>query len=430
MRWTMSYVVGLAAVASCGGATDGGTPTTPAPVVPAPASPVVTTVTVSVAAASIEAGATTTASAGVLDQNGAPIAGKTATWSSDNEGVATVSQSGTVTGLGLGTANIIATVDGKQGKASASVTAWTLDGVVFTNGDYPGSKGGFADVSAVRLLDGSTRMFIGASPAGAVVISALSNDGVKFTLEPGHRIESPLSVGGSVGGTDHRPLVFRLDDGRLRMFEVVRGSTCTLPVGCPPPLEPGFYSLTSTDEGLTWRTDAGVRLTRAATGLSSLLTGAVVKLKSGGWRFFFSDNPPSVAQGDGSIQLGSPMIKSAYSTDLMTWTMDPGVRVGAGAPLSGTGQAPAAVTNADGSITLIYFRNKTGVTMQATAADGLNFTTETSTGFGVKDRLKVPAFDTFAMALPNGDVRLYFNFGNDTSGTVYSAHHAGFSLAK
>lgn len=411
---------------ACGGG-GGGDATVTAPVVPA--APTIASVSVTLPVAKLEVGSTTTATASVLDKNGAPITGKSVTWSSDNSAVATVSSEGVVTATGagaagLGTANILATVDGIQGKSTTTVTSWVYDGMVFTNGDFPGSPGGFADVGVVRLTDGRFRMFIGASPAGAVIISAISSDGVKFALESGNRVTCPLHIDNSVGCTDHRPFVFRLEDGRLRMFESVIGGTCTASFGCPTPLEAGFYSLTSADEGLTWKEDSGVRLTRAATGLGSLQTGAIVKTKTGGWRFYFADNAPTI-----NGVLGFPQIRSAFSTDLVTWTMDPGVRIGTGAALSGTGQSPAAVANADGSITLIYFRNRPGLTMQSTSADGLNFTSETQTGFGFGGRLLNNwGADTNALILPNGDVRLYFNFGNETSGTIYTAHHVAFSL--
>lgn len=405
----------LTGLVACGGG--GGGTTAP------PVTPVVTTITVSLAASSLEAGTTTTASAAVLDQNNAAITGKTVAWSSDNQSVATVTSTGVVTGVAPGTANIIATLDGKDGRASSTITGWVFDGAIFTNADFGGKAGGLADVAVIRLNDGRFRMFIGANPAGASILSAISTDGVKFTLEAGQRLNSPYDIGGKQASFRHRPVVFRLDDGRLRLFAIYidffnNGVT------------PGFYSFTSSDEGLTWTLDPGVRLTTAATGLNSLATGAIVKAKGGGWRFYFSDDPPSTTGSNGQVVQGDPRIMSAFSTDLVTWTMDAGVRIGIGATLSGNGQTPAGIVNADGSITLVYFRNKPGFTMQSTSTDGISFTAEQKTGFGVNDRFPVIAFDNWLTPLPNGDARLYFDYGNETAGTIYTAHHTAFTATK
>ncbi len=81
--------------------------------------------------------------------------------------------------------------------------------------------------------------------------------------------------------------------------------------------------------------------------------------------------------------------------------------------------------NDDGSVTLVYFRATKAETYFATSADGLTFTSETATGFAQPNA----AADPFLMRLPNGDVRMYYNWGDDKTGTVSVAHRRGFSLA-
>src|SRR5204863_2229462 len=56
------------------------------------------------------------------DANGAPLSGRTVTWSSSNTAVATVSNSGLVSGVTPGTATITATSEGKSGTSSVTVT--------------------------------------------------------------------------------------------------------------------------------------------------------------------------------------------------------------------------------------------------------------------------------------------------------------------
>ena len=63
-------------------------------------------------------------SATVKDAQGFTLAGRTVTWSSSNSAVASVSSSGLVNSLSAGTANIIATSDGKSGIATVTVSAF------------------------------------------------------------------------------------------------------------------------------------------------------------------------------------------------------------------------------------------------------------------------------------------------------------------
>lgn len=57
------------------------------------------------------------------DVDGAVVSGRTFTWSSDNAGVATVSSTGLVTGVGSGNAVISASADGYTGTATVTVTS-------------------------------------------------------------------------------------------------------------------------------------------------------------------------------------------------------------------------------------------------------------------------------------------------------------------
>ncbi|WP_461413612.1 Ig-like domain-containing protein [Gemmatimonas sp.] len=79
------------------------------------------TVTVSLPSTPLEVGATTSASAEVRSTAGAVLGGRTITWSSSAQGVATVSDAGVITGVGVGTATISATSEGKTGTATVTV---------------------------------------------------------------------------------------------------------------------------------------------------------------------------------------------------------------------------------------------------------------------------------------------------------------------
>lgn len=119
VRDAMMAFVAMLILASCGGG-GGGDTTAPPPPPPPPAG--VASVTVTLLVSTINVGQTSLASAVVRDaQNNVLI--RTVTWSSSNVGVASVSGSGTVTGVSPGTASITASVEGKTGSASITVAA-------------------------------------------------------------------------------------------------------------------------------------------------------------------------------------------------------------------------------------------------------------------------------------------------------------------
>jgi uncharacterized protein YjdB len=89
----------------------------------APAPAPVSTVTVSLATSTIQPGQTSQASAVTRDANGNVLTGRTITWTSSNNAVATVSSNGLVTGVAAGSATITATSETKTGSAGITVQA-------------------------------------------------------------------------------------------------------------------------------------------------------------------------------------------------------------------------------------------------------------------------------------------------------------------
>jgi hypothetical protein len=84
---------------------------------------VTTTVLVSSTPTQIAINETAQASAIVKDQNGNPLTGKSITWTSLNQSVATVSALGLIRGVSAGNATIQGSVDGVTGSATISVVA-------------------------------------------------------------------------------------------------------------------------------------------------------------------------------------------------------------------------------------------------------------------------------------------------------------------
>ncbi|MES2524450.1 MAG: Ig-like domain-containing protein [Gemmatimonadota bacterium] len=91
--------------------------------VTAPAPAPVATVTVALAASSVAAGASTTATATLRDAAGATLTGRTVTWSTSDQTIATVSATGAVTTLKAGSVTISAASEGRTGSATLTVTA-------------------------------------------------------------------------------------------------------------------------------------------------------------------------------------------------------------------------------------------------------------------------------------------------------------------
>lgn len=86
----------------------------------------VASVAVSPGTASLNVGSTTTLSATPKDAGGNTLAGRAVSWSSDNLAVATVSNTGVVTGVLPGSANVTATSEGRSGSAAVTVTLLTV----------------------------------------------------------------------------------------------------------------------------------------------------------------------------------------------------------------------------------------------------------------------------------------------------------------
>jgi hypothetical protein len=240
----------------------------------------------------------------------------------------------------------------------------------------------FADTSTIRLTDGRWRMYVF---AGGQYRSAISSDGLSFAMESGTRLPE---------GYGHIRVV-RAPDGRIRAYNISGD---------------GIVSSISTDDGVTFTAESGFRVTGSAVGFTP--SGcSIVRMSDGTWRMYFSSLPRP-----GTLE--PHRVRSAFSADMLNWTLDAGVRIGSGATLTGSAEHPGAVANPDGSVSLFYFRNTDFKLMMATARDGVTFSSEIETGVSqANDPDLVPQSD--------GSVRMYYNWGDDGSGRVLSALYSG-----
>ena len=246
-----------------------------------------------------------------------------------------------------------------------------------------------ADPTAAVLDDGRIRLYAFAQGIG--IVSAVSDDGRVFAEESGVRI---------AGTEAGQPRVWRLPDGRWRMYvskvkEIV--------------------SFTS-DDGLNFIKDSGDRLSAQPAGLLAISSPSIVEVKPGLWRMYYST---LAVPGTGP---GGKKSGSATSTDLLEWTVDPGWRLGEGAPyLTESAEHPFPVIAPDGSVSLFYgkFRASQGGApdglWRATSIDGLTFTDEAYTGLYFGN-------DPEVLLLPNGERIIYYgDFAPGIGGQLLSA---------
>ena len=164
-------------------------------------------VTVGLAASNIVAGASTQATATLTDANGNPITGRVVAWSSSAAAVATVSPTGLVTGVSAGSANVVATSDGKSGQATVTVAAPPPVAsrlMIITQPSNTEQSGQpLAQQPVVQLQDGSNTPV---AQAGVVVAATIASGGgtlggnvSAITNANGVATFSNLSITGSTG---------------------------------------------------------------------------------------------------------------------------------------------------------------------------------------------------------------------------------------
>jgi hypothetical protein len=271
-----------------------------------------------------------------------------------------------------------------------SANVWTSEGVRLTEvtAGVPGL--GIADSTVFQTNAGTWRMFFNVQDG--FLRSATSPDGLSWTVDA----NKPFAVRGSVAR------FVRFDSGHVRVF-----FACS---SCPGGNTDDIHSAVSTDEGVTWTIENGVRIASASVGAARLTGMSVVRTSDNRWRGYFAP------QGT----LPTTPIYSATSTDQLNWTLDPGTRLGPGNALQG-GAHPCAIFNSNGTTSLFYWRGApdTFPVTVSTSTDGLTFTSETKIT-GLPGSINA---DPEVVRVGSG-LRLYYNAGNDTSGTIYSALNA------
>ena len=326
-------------------------------------------------------GDTATVTATVLDAGGSEIPSPSLTWSSSDESTVTVSSNGLVTAVASGpAATVKVQTDDQEAEISATVVGISCDvirysftdlGLVLSATDV-GQTDPMAPVanpSALQLDDGRIRLFF--TNAGDGIASAISDDGLTFAYET-IRISGPAAQEQGVQLGPSR--ISRLPDGRVRLYV---GSS-----------ESGVSSFISSDEGKTFNVEAGERITRTQASMDAIQKLSILPLSNGTYRGYFGPapqhGPTTVLAGTGDPP--DHWLLSATSSDLLEWTVEPGVRIGPGSTiLTASAREVYPLLRDDGCVTLFYQLNKpqdagisdyegVAVVGYSTSSDGLTFT--------------------------------------------------------
>jgi uncharacterized protein YjdB len=241
---------------------------------------------------------TTQATATPRDSAGGALAGRTVVWSSSNPGIATVSQAGLVTAVFPGTADIIATVDGRTGRAPVNVTPIPVANVAVSLADpkpYVLEKtqatATLTDASG-RTLTGRTIAWSSSNPSvatvsttglvsaiapGTAVITAMSEQKsgsatVEITIAPVAQVVASLQhVERYVGQTTQASAVLRDRSNNLLTGRVVTWSSADPQIatvsttGVVTAVSPGTTTITATSETIRGTVSFKVSLVPVAT---------------------------------------------------------------------------------------------------------------------------------------------------------------------
>ncbi|MFL5563023.1 MAG: Ig domain-containing protein [Gemmatimonadaceae bacterium] len=183
-------IASLLAISGCG--SGGGSPSGPG-----------STLTVTLPSTTVASGTSTQAAATVADQSGAGTPANNVVWSTSDQTIATVSSTGLVTGVLIGSAVITATSAGMTAHATVKVVPGTASRVVVYSGNsQTGATGAtLPDPLCTNVVDAAGNLIIGA----AVTYVVASGGGhlaepTAPTTQPGGIATSGLWTLGSVVG--------------------------------------------------------------------------------------------------------------------------------------------------------------------------------------------------------------------------------------
>jgi uncharacterized protein YjdB len=245
----------------------------------------VANVVVSPAAPNVNVGQTVQLTATPFNAAGQPLTGRVTTWSSSATSIATVSGSGLVSGVGVGSAVITATIEGKSATATVTVNA-VAQGQIATVTIAPASA--TVNVAWTTNLTATARNSNGSSISGVTFtwsssntsIATVSSSGVVTGVAPG--TATIFAVAGGKTGTSSITVQLAPVD-RV----VVSPASSTVNKGQTKQLTATLYDQRNnilTGRTVTWSSSDATKATVSSTGLVTALKSGTVTItaSSGG----------------------------------------------------------------------------------------------------------------------------------------------------
>lgn len=149
--------------------------------------PSVASVRVTPSSAAITVDGTVHLQAATLDAGGNPLTGRTVTWTSDNQGVATVDSTGLVTGVAIGATTITATSEGKSGTSGIAVAAQVASSISVAPPSVSVTVGQTSQLTPT-VKDASNAIISGAPVSWSIdngSIASVSTTGLVTGVSPG-----------------------------------------------------------------------------------------------------------------------------------------------------------------------------------------------------------------------------------------------------
>ena len=224
----------------------------------------VSAVTIQPPSATVIVGQTTTLAAIVKDVNGNVLTGRQVSWTTNNGAAATVSPTGVVTGVAPGTATITASVEGKSGTATITVTLPPVATVEVQPPAVTVGVGQSVTLSAVTK-DASGNVLTGRSITWTTSngsIATVTSSGVVSAVAPGTATITATSEGKSGTATITVAVPVATVTVQPNSVSIVQGSTSTLAA-----VTKDASGNTLTGRSITWTTSNGAVATVATTGV-------------------------------------------------------------------------------------------------------------------------------------------------------------------
>ncbi len=233
---------------------------------------------------------------------------------------------------------------------------------------------------------------------------------LRWHQEPGARIQASRPLDNA---KLQAPGIVRLPGGGYRMFYTAVGTARPFPE-CQ-----GYILSAVSDDGLTFRTETGIRV-RPQPEISYMsrrvLCSIVVPAAAGRWRMYYE------ARG---LAEEPTVIGSAISDDMLNWSIEPGIRIASPGGVGG----PRYLALGDGRARMYYIESvyappgkKGGVRLTQSVAsaittDGIHFTREPGYRMrdrqGVYDDVGITAGEVLAPVRPGDDWTMIFSAWQD-----------------